>query len=750
MPIAVGGSSPPRSTAYSKALSVNITDYGGAADNATDNATAFEAAYAALIAKMNNTQYGNFYQQRGYIYFPGGSRPYAISRPLKIEDPYVWIVGDGPASKIEQRGLGPCVILGVRTKEQVPNGTICQLDASYRPDLFGKLDTSLVTGPNQRWGIRTNANSSVMFQAVPFSHGGPEGTTGALDNWGTTSALTIECCVEAPDGGIFPPGYVGGILVLGTGSNMVFQLQKGGGTNQFDLLFRCADDAPDQVNTASISTGGATGPQRLAFQLDLVTRKVTAYVNGVQTAVSTGGPFYTRTGATTLARNEFCSLHIGLVSYETDLRAPVATPSTQFNLDLRLYGLAFSRKLRYKDRGVGLAQQRVDDGTLNDNYRYQRADFSDRSLVAFLTLLDDPSNPLTGRNVTSMSAYYGGSQLGYFFQVPMYSLLGGIKNNGIADLRLTSSFPTNPTVAVGAILDLTIERCMIEGGTQAIGTLNLLANYTTHIIDCELSATDSCYYGSWSAVVGRNVSFRNAARATIRTFASNTDFDDSIVLFANEQTESIVKSHAGLYGGFHRYVNMKIDFEGSTYRVAPFYFEQYTGFIIAPATSYEVKNIYMGTTGACPLFKLVTRQDYANDGINYIYLDVNNIQTIGSDYTSIVELDGPSVTGEVSGVFPPNGPQFKHLETKGAGSSLVVRSMTLKAPPRIFSWYAGAHVLDCRTGVDGQFTQFRCVSSGAYGTPTPPTWAGLNPQQKTPSSLAGYVLNHAYITAALS
>jgi hypothetical protein len=52
--------------------------------------------------------------------------------------------------------------------------------------------------------------------------------------------------------------------------------------------------------------------------------------------------------------------------------------------------------------------------------------------------------------------------------------------------------------------------------------------------------------------------------------------------------------------------------------------------------------------------------------------------------------------------------------------------------------------------VDGQFVEWRCVTTGTYGTPTPPTWAGLNPISASRNPLAAYVLNHAYMTVILS
>ncbi len=662
---------------------VDITDFGGRGDNGkTDNAIAYEAAYAELLRRLS-VPGAVFGQTHGVIRFPASTLPYVTTRPLRIEHANIRVMGDPiQQPQVTNRGKGPVFVLGIRTGELIKDQKPLRLDASYRPDVFGKLDESVAKAPGQRFGIRTKKDSSVIFQAVPFSHGGPEPEMGntVLDNWGSTRTLTVECAVESPDGGVFPGGYVGGIFAIGYlafGGSLVFSLEKGGTPNQFDVHFRTAEDGRDEFNGFSFFSGKARGVQRLTFQLDLEHRKVSAFSNGVETAIDRPyGKFFKGTGPTTLARNEYSPLILGATSMTADLRAPVGALGRTTDLDLRLHGLSFSRRLRYESRRPGIPQARVDGKPIDDRYRYLEDQKDDPDLISALALTDSPDDPTTGRFVTSVSRLVPPyKHVGYFLQTAMYSQLGGILGNGLSDLHIVS-MPGCPTVQVGAILNLKIERCRIEGGTQAIGTLNLLANYMTDIIDCELSGSDCGVYGAWSALNGRNVKFLNAGRVPIRTWASNATFDGVSVFHASLQSESLVKIHGGLYGGMHSYKNVLSDFEGLTYRVAPFVIEQFNGLPAAPATMVRIEDVYLGTTGKVPMFKVTTRPEYRTDGRNYVHIMADNIQTHGTDYTMVLDADGPQVTGHVTGLAPPGGPKTVKSLKDGGKPVLLIRDVS--------------------------------------------------------------------------
>jgi hypothetical protein len=821
MSIAVGGSS--RALVFLSPLCVSVTDHGAVADGVTDCSNAFEAAYAALIAKLNSRGNNNFAGLRGYLRWPGATLPYLISRPMKIEDPFVYVVGDGPGSRIQSTNGNSSVIFGLRTTESYAGGTLqlrnaisslatahsvnastltvnagdgplfgsptanypirlvvtdlvsgnvsiyaavgrsgdtftlqqngsnlvlydsntadqafsvgARVENVHRPDLFGKLDTSFVNAPSTKYGLRLNGDGTVFFQASPLSLGQLEPDNYTFDNWGSTSKLTIEFCVESPNGKAFVGGGV--VFSMGVYSNpMPMALTISGNPNAFDFWFKTADGVSHYVEFSAGAS--ATGPLKMAVQIDLGARTVQAFANGVQVPVTTGDTFFAGGSPTTLARNEYATLLFGNAFSDT---RPMTSTGSWASYDLRLYGFAVSGRLRYQNAGVGLVQRRIDGGVLNDAYRYASGDYTDTNIIGYLPMTDQPS---TNRMVTARA--FGGNSYGYFVQNAMFSQQGGLLDNGLTDLHLVGP-GFGSVVVIGGALDLTIERCTIENGTHAIGTLNLIANYVLQLHDCSLSASDAGYYGAWQISEVSNIRFQTCGRVPIRLWASNASIEGVFMTdFGSTYTESVIKMHAGLYGGSYRFEDFTVDFEGDGLAVAPIYLEQHPNTAIV--TSCIVKNFYVGTIGNAVAYVQVKTGPF--DSIHYVQLDVDNFQCGGTTSGVILDLDGPAVTGEIKNVFFANQPPINHRQTYGNGCNVVIRDVTRKAPPRSFGWYPGAHVLEVRSPADAQFAEWRCLASGTYGTPTPPQWVGVNPLCLTSSSLASYVLNHAYITIILS
>lgn len=822
MSIAVGGSS--KNVASQSPLSVSVTDYGAVADGATDCSSAFESAYAALITKLNSKASNTYVGLRGYLRWPAATLPYLISRPMKVEDPYVYIVGDGPGSRIQSTNGNSSVIFGLRTTESYAGGTLqlrnaisslatshalnastltvkagdgpqfgnptpnypirlvvtdpvlknvsiyaavgrsgdtftlqqngsnlvlydtnptdnafsagARVENVHRPDLFGKLDTSFVSAVGTKYGLRLNGDGTVFFQASPLSLGRLLPDNYTLDNWGSTSKLTLEFCVEAPNGKAFVGGGV--VFSMEVYSNpMPMALTISGNPNAFDFWFKTADGVNHSVQFGAGSS--ATGPMKMVVQLDLGARTIQAFANGVQVSVTPSDTFFTGGSPTTLARNEYATLLFGNAYSDT---RPMTSTGSWASYDLRLYGFAISARLRYKNAGVGLAQQRIDGGVLNDAYRYGAGDFTDTNLIGYLPMTDQPStNRMVSAKVLGNSNGYG-----YFVQNAMFSQLGGLLDNGLTDLHLVGP-GFGSVVVIGNALDLTIERCTIENGTHAIGTLNLVANYVLQLHDCSLSASDAGYYGAWQISEVSNLRFQTCGRVPIRLWASDVTINGVFTTnFGSFYTESVVKMHAGLYGGSYRLENFTVDFEGDSLAVAPIYLEQHPNTAIV--TSCIVKNFYVGTIGNAVAYVQVKTGPF--DGTHYVQLDVDNFQCSGTTNGVILDIDGPAVTGEVKNVFFAGQPPINHRQTYGTGCNVVIRETTRKAPPRSSAWYPGAHILEVRSPADGQFAEWRCLASGTYGTSTPPQWVGINPLFITTSSLASYVLSHAYINARLS
>ena len=134
---------------------------------------------------------------------------------------------------------------------------------------------------------------------------------------------------------------------------------------------------------------------------------------------------------------------------------------------------------------------------------------------------------------------------------------------------------------------------------------------------------------------------------------------------------------------------------------------------------------------------------------NQCYLSVENMTAFADDYLAAIDVDGPLWYGNVD-AMGLRGKPFLHRQRWGTKTNVLMRDPKYTAPPSMYPWYAGAHALEVRSPADGQFSEWRCVQSGTYGTSTPPVWLGLDPFNITPNGLAAYVLNHVYVTAAFS
>jgi len=637
-------------------LDLSVADFGAVADGRTDCSPAFEAAHAALLAAM-----GAYPGVKGTVRWPVAPLPYAISREMRLSDSNVRVESDGAI--IRSTGGRPCVIVGLRDTEASVLGPLA-LTPAHRPDLFGKLDASIFDGgvaaPGKLWGIRLNGDSSLMFQACPMSLGRvlPDNIT--LDNWSTTSQLTLEFCVESPSGGPFVGG--GAVFSMGVYDDpSPMSLIISGDPNTFDFRFK---DAGGSVHLVKLSAPpSASGPLKMALQFDLAARTVRAFAGGFQVAAVASDGSFAAKGATTLFENQYAPLIFGgAYSYAP----PVGVAGAGSTYDLRLYGFAISGCLRYKAGAVGSPQLRADTGEApDDDYRYGFGNAADSHLIGRLALTDPPSK---GRLV---SARVLGDDpcVGYLVQSAMFTADGGIMGNALRGLQLIGP-RWMPTVVVGGALGLTVEDCDISDGTHAIGSLNLVANYPQAIRDCRLSGSDSGYYGAMQTARMENVRFVQAGRVPMRFWASNLSASGVWVNgFGAAHAGSIFRAHAGQYGGSYRIEDVTVDFESSGVSGAVIVLEQHPP--PALATTLILRNWYVGSVGASPALIRVRTLPY--DGVHAVILDVDSFQSGGSATSHVLDADGPAVTGTVRVISGcPTQPPLLDRATHGPSSNVVV------------------------------------------------------------------------------
>lgn len=327
-------------TAYG--VSTRSADNTAALQRAVDKA---QAAVATAIAADSSRA------PLATVFIPGDKSAYYFKDPVYVDGSCVRILGEGRAALQGTKltkvvGYGsPVFVVGLsRTSGGVlPNAT-------YRPDLNGKVDASVVTGANQRWGLRTNGDLIAMSVGSALTHGGFSlANRTQADYWQECDYLTVDAIVEGFSAGALPLAYVG--CGNGPASPVPFVLSSTG-AGAFSLIvgYQAAKFAPVTTTTHTFSAPGATGVVRVSAQIDLVNRAVTAFVNGVQVAVSGGTPpAGARFPEPGTAPKD--NIHGFFLNAQYNLAS-----DNRGSADLALYGFSVSKTLKYANRGADAAQ----------------------------------------------------------------------------------------------------------------------------------------------------------------------------------------------------------------------------------------------------------------------------------------------------------------------------------------------------------------------------------------------------------
>ena len=742
---AIGGGSESRSPVGP--YWADVRDYGASTDYGFDNTPVFQAAVDALAASLNAARSTNpALRVVGTVYVPQATGYYYFSGPVWVDSPFIEIWGDGEGSVLSMHTAvcHPIFIFGLR--RQVPAGPgvpkLLVADASYRPDLFGKLDTVAVGAPGQRWGFRSNGDSLIQSQGSPLSSGGT-GSFGTADNWAETTTLTVEVAVGGPTGGAMPGNIpIAGLGVATKGQLYPFTLYTDA-PNSFVVLFctQATRFGPTTTRRFGFSSGSATGVQKLAFQIDLGAAQVSAFVNGLQVATSNilGADF---APGFAFAENDYYPLLIG------DSGGNRPSLGNVGGFDFNLYGFCISRTIRYQPKAAGLPQVRADNPAtpITDLYRYFTPRFSpaselDAGTIGYLTFKDAPGGRLLtvqgggAANTCTSSAFL----LHSLMTVP-----GGIAQNAVRDLQLIGGNLYGQNVAVGQVIDLKFKGVRSSAAYHAIGSLSNGANYTVRLEECYLDGCDSGYFALDQILWARNVTFASAGRATMRFVGCDVDAQNTTVEFGIPSNQSTIKAHTGDYGGNYTFRNLVVDYEGDSYQHAAIYCESHP---YCPSTSLRLEDVYLGSIGNVPLVMLKE----VDPSFPKSTLIVDNLQAYTDQFRAAIDVDGPNWYGEVKNLVGiGEAPRIAERASFGAACNVVIRETRYKAPPRSHLWYAGAHILEVRSPADGQYTEWRCAATGTCGTTSPPLWVGLNPVSSGPAAIAGYILNQGYITAALS
>ncbi len=675
---------------------------------------------------------------KGVVFVPSAAGQYVVHNSIYIDGDGIEVVGEGWGTIVKSAGgtSHPIFLLGIyRT---VPATIPLTLDATNRPDAFGKLDASAAAGPTVKYGLRTKGNTFGQFYATPLSAGviSPMGGYPYSDNWTETTKLTLEFLIDPPAGG-FPAG---GTSLLGVGDVQdpaPFVLQMNDSTT-VAIVFRVAGDEPGTnhlLRVGQFSLAGHSPPYGIAVQFDLDTPAITTFVNGTQVAIFTSVNFPTVPNSGPFIANDHHPFMLGSVG-------ALGYNDGSTHDDLTFYGLRLSNAIRYRNDGAGQPQRRVDSpGTpVNDLYRYFTRD---ANTIAHLTMTDLPT---ADRLITVMNgaAANDGITGGLF----LHTTYSPIKGNAIRNMQLIGNNSHAQLISVGAILDLELTDLKILSCYQAIGQFLIAANYPILLSRCTLSGADCAYFGAMTGVSADHIEVAQCGRCAIRMLGGGGHWDHVFVAFGGNTTANVFKQRSFEYGGDCYISHMGVDFEGAELLGGGAAIH-YEACVSAPSPTLHLENIQLGTVGRNNPVVRLKDAGVLGGTLHRAYLNINNLAIYSLVYKSVIEVDGPLWHGDVTGLGH-DGPPFYHEQLWGTKTNVVMHETRFVGPPREYLWYEGAHHLDVRNPADGQYTEWRCVATGTYGTATPPTWQGLTPLAVAPNAIAGYMTNCGYMTGALS
>ena len=608
-------------------MEVNVRDHGAMPDAFTDNTLAFRKAIDAASAKLAGRV-----DSRAIVRVPGGPRPYFINRPIGLDVPNVWIVGDGPQSTIQNIAVGPAIVVGVRDREAIParpdGMTTVQLPEEARPSRLGVLDGSF--GGK---ALRTLGTSSVVFSGGPFDLGPPDPASG-LSNW-SVQTLVVDMAIERnADGGRWTPGKVEGIAMLGGyDSPPTFRIQKGGGESTVDLLLT---DSAGNSGTVSARVGDKT-IKRMSIQVDLPGKKAYAWSDRIRVPATVAGPAFGASGSGRLLANKKDSFLLGVTPQTADGRPPLASPGADLP-DWTYWGFSLAAYPKYRTDPVGSPQSSQSGAPVNDSYCYGIVD----SRIAASLFGQTDSMP-GSRYVDGFSGTNGyRAFMGYQIQRDQYLVWGGQSKNGIKGLQLIA--PSNrmaPTVQLFSLLNFTAEDCVIRGGTQAIGIVPALATYPVRIRNCRMEGLDSCISAAWSTVDVDHCDFDRIGRTGINAWSSDLTVERAKMWFLSPHTEHIVANRGGYYGGHTVVSNLLADFEEYPVKVSPFFVSQTRDLM----TTLVVNDAYLAHgSGGKPL----VRAEFAPNLKRPFVIDLSRIDTAGYEPSKIVDSDRP-IPGSING-----------------------------------------------------------------------------------------------------
>ena len=715
---------------------LDIRDFGALTGSA--NSAATRVAIQKAIDSCNPVLPGNGGHAKFVVFVPTGD--WYVDRPLMVDFPNIELVGEGPGSFLGTSGtLESVVYFGI---PRTYSGTA--LTAGNFVDLFGKLDATVAPATGVKYGYALGTHTHLAFPASPFSHGRMPFGSGAGDYYKLINQLVVEWAMDV-QGGPLPYGPLLGLA--DSNNNAMPWMAYVDQTGHVVFQFATVDGSQYGLNRVALfAIPAGTGTIHFCVQVDLIGGTITAYAGHpgarVQVAVNLAGIGAGWGPGLSFQPNPYAAFLVGALGPANSSSVPWVTPLAGAPYNRTFLGLRVSTALRYASNGVGTPQARIDASAINDLNTY----FSlDAAGMAILPMVDTQTDVIASRRVSWYQVGGSGYSVGSGLWLDDYhsSNFISIIGNGVRNLTIQAGGAYGYAVGLGFVLDFAFEDASAEGGTYGLADWTFGANYVVKLGGrSKLGARDIAFFTDFATVKqSGTLDIDTWDRCAIRAVAgTDMDLDHLYVYTPGVSAEYVV--HVSNY---LKVAHLAFDFEGSGVGFMP---TLKAGVYLEPAP-YTPFGVFL-QVGSVDIGNMPTQAPMVLIGagggsVNPGSVEIGPISCYTDTLMAIIQTSDGLIGGAIRATADTPTPWVVNTGPGGL-SGVVVDHHQFNGLPRRSAWAKHSHRVVNDRPADGQYSEFRCVTAGQYGTATPPGWCGIAPLDIGGGALASHVQGHAFWT----
>lgn len=634
---------------------------------------------------------------------------------------------------------GPCVLMGNQAGLGNP------IAGTY-PAISSVMDSTAGT----RYGIRTfNGNQRVSFYSDGFQLGGTQGKTDYFSGSAYTIAIAFYACNAA--GGVSNALAAGGFQIAGASSDLNaaigaergpwnLQVEPNGSAYQFQLTYGLLDGSFNVVRWPYPTT--ATGVIRLYLMFDCnrtqwTTGNFVVYMDtGTGPTQPTYNVFATGTQGVRINNKKIFFRPFSIGRFTAPYTDGSGSNNSTLNLtgagtaafttdDFVLCGIHVESGLTYKDNGSGTLVTQA-GAAITDSFAF----YSTRSTTCGLLPLTSSGSTLPNEVQT---AFLGGS--GYAFLFNYLAAGTGAHSGPITLKNLTVVNSWNFSTYGDAVAMMTTlgcylqnlalfgEVCAFRGWTNGSNNYYMCADTLQMSGDIGACGTNTDFVFKSVQMTFNRVGFYYASSGvkiqdlrvpgTSNSLATNViwmDTDDSGNNPSSLELDGYNNDNEGLSDP------TDCIFRCNNCTVVALKNVTSTPTFLSPQVPISTPLLTLGPqssgagSGAAPG---TARLDFSIGAGPTAFSSLVRVE----DSKWFLDVRNPSKTIGVHGLI--------HDVSAGCGGT-VEQIDVGPLPPRTGAAYAGMHISKCRP-LPGQFAEWRCLSSGVYGSANPPQWLGQYP-----------------------